>query len=136
MVPMRIVLAGWRAVFDPAARAYDCTPSTPEIEFRRKVRTLAGNYQLMARIPELLAPLRNPVFWQFVSHKAGRLLVPYFLATLFLSNLFLTEGTYLVFLLLQVAWYSMAFAGHLLVRDRKRDAAFPSCELSQREKAA
>jgi biofilm PGA synthesis N-glycosyltransferase PgaC len=136
MVPMRIVLAGRRAVFDPAARAYDCAPSTPEVEFRRKVRTLAGNYQLMARIPELLVPLRNPVFWQFVSHKAGRLLVPYFLVALFLSNLFLTQGIYLVFLLLQLAWYLMAFAGHLLIRDGKRGPAFPSSELSGREKAA
>jgi len=136
MVPMRIVLAGRRAVFDPAARAYDRASSTPEVEFRRKVRTLAGNYQLMARIPELLVPFRNPVFWQFVSHKAGRLLVPYFLAALFLSNLFLTEGIYLVFLILQVAWYLMAVAGGLLVRDGKRGAAFASSELRGREKAA
>jgi hypothetical protein len=136
MIPMRIVLAGRRAVFDATARAYDYAPSTPEVEFRRKVRTLAGNYQLMARIPELLVPFRNPVFWQFVSHKAGRLLVPYFLAALFLANLFLTEGIYLIFLVLQAVWYLMAFAGLLLVRDRKRGAAFRSCELSGREKAA
>ena len=136
MIPMRIVLAGRRAVFDPAARAYDCASSTPNVEFRRKVRTLTGNYQLMARIPELLSPFRNPVFWQFVSHKTARLFVPYFLAALFLSNLFLTTGIYFVFLLLQAGWYLLAFAGHLLVRDRRRGVAFPSCQISGREKAA
>ncbi|OFV94272.1 MAG: hypothetical protein A3F68_08720 [Acidobacteria bacterium RIFCSPLOWO2_12_FULL_54_10] len=116
LIPMRIVLLGKRVVFEPSARAYDKVACCPEAEFRRKVRTLAGNFQLLAHMPELLLPWRNPVFLQFLSHKISRLLVPYFLAALFLSNCFLLSGTYLVLFVLQLAWYTLAFAGALAVR--------------------
>jgi cellulose synthase/poly-beta-1,6-N-acetylglucosamine synthase-like glycosyltransferase len=115
LVPMRIVLAGWRTVFEPAARAYD-QEAPPDLEFTRKVRTLAGNFQLLTLQPELLSPRSNPVFVQFVSHKLGRLLVPYLLAALLVSNLFLLEGLYLVFLGGQLAWYLLASAGALVTR--------------------
>jgi hypothetical protein len=65
-------------------------------------------------MPELLAPWRNPIFVQFVSHKVGRLLVPYLLAALFISNLFLLRGFYLVVMVGQVLWYALAGAGWLV----------------------
>ena len=74
-----------------------------------------GNYQLMAQLPELLTPGRNPVFLQFLSHKVGRLLVPYFLVVLFLANCFLLRGFYLLAFALQVAFYLLALAGHLAI---------------------
>ena len=45
-------------------------------ERRRKVRTLAGNFQILWQEPRLLVPIVNPVWLQYVSHKIGRLLVP------------------------------------------------------------
>ena len=111
--PLGIVLAGKRVIFEPAARAYDHVACCPQAEFRRKVRTLAGNYQLLARMPVLLLPWRNPIFLQFVSHKLGRLLVPYFLAALFVSNCFLLGGLYWIPLVLQFIWYAMALGGGL-----------------------
>jgi len=114
VIPMRIVLGGKRAIFDPAARAYDVTSQNAELEYERKTRTLTGNYQLFAEMPELLAPWRNPIFVQMVSHKLGRLFVPYCLAALFISNLFLLHGFYLVFLVGQIVWYFLAGAGRLL----------------------
>jgi cellulose synthase/poly-beta-1,6-N-acetylglucosamine synthase-like glycosyltransferase len=115
VVPMRLVLAGWRSVFEPRARAYDAVAPTPEVEYSRKVRTLTGNFQLLADMPELLVPWRNPVWLQFVSHKVGRLLVPYFLIALLVSNLFLS-GLYVVPLVCQVAWYGLAAAGAVIHR--------------------
>ena len=114
VIPMRIVLAGKRVIFDPAARAYEVTSQSTESEYERKARTLAGNYQLFAQMPELLAPWRNPIFVQMVSHKLGRLLVPYCLAALFLSNLFLLQGSYVVVLVGQLLWYTLAGAGWLV----------------------
>jgi cellulose synthase/poly-beta-1,6-N-acetylglucosamine synthase-like glycosyltransferase len=114
LLPMKIVLAGHRAIFDPAARAYDVAAESAECEYRRKRRTLTGNYQLLVEMPELLAPWRNPIFVQFVSHKVGRLLVPYCLAALLISNLFLLSGAYRVALAVQVLWYGMAVVGWLL----------------------
>ncbi|HEY3127936.1 MAG TPA: glycosyltransferase family 2 protein [Acidobacteriota bacterium] len=112
-IPLRALLAGKRTIFDPAARAYD-VECTPEMEYRRKVRTLMGNYQLLAQMPELLLPSRNPLFMQFLSHKVGRLFVPYFLAALFLANLFLLSGFYLVFFVLQITWYFLACVGSIV----------------------
>ena len=54
----------------------------------RKRRTLTGNYQLLSEMPELLSCRRNPIFVQFISHKVGRLLVPWDWPRLFISNLF------------------------------------------------
>lgn len=122
-IPLQIVFQGKRSVFDPSARAYDrIGPS--EMEYGRKVRTLMGNYQLLAHMPELLLPGRNPVFFQFVSHKLGRLLVPYFLVALFVSNAFLLDGFYLVSFLSQAFWYLLACAGILLEKaGHERQAA-------------
>jgi len=112
VVPMSVVLNGGRVVLDRSARAFD-QPVEPEKEFGRKVRTLAGNFQLLARMPQLLSPWRNPVFFQFVSHKVTRLFVPYLLVALLVANLFLLRGGYLVFLGLQILWYSLAVAGYV-----------------------
>ena len=76
-VPMRLVLAGHRIGFEPAARAVDRRTFTARQEFRRKVRTLTGNVQLCAWLPAVLVPGRNPVWLQFVCHKLLRLLTPY-----------------------------------------------------------
>jgi len=114
-IPIRAVLEGQRVVFEPRALAYDRVSPSPESEYSRKVRTLMGNFQLLALMPDLLRPSKNPVFWQFISHKVGRLLVPYFLAVLFIANVFLTdEIPYLVFFALQTAFYALAWMGALL----------------------
>ncbi|MBI2816606.1 MAG: glycosyltransferase family 2 protein [Acidobacteria bacterium] len=113
LVPMRIVMERKRVIFDPRALAYDKVACCAEIEFRRKVRTLSGNYQLLVQAPELLLPWRNPIFVQFVSHKLARLLTPYFLGALFVSNCFLLRGFYLIPFALQFAWYALALAGWL-----------------------
>jgi cellulose synthase/poly-beta-1,6-N-acetylglucosamine synthase-like glycosyltransferase len=128
VIPMRIVQAGKRVIFEPAARAYEFASQSAKSEYERKVRTLAGNYQLLARMPELLAPWRNPIFVQFLSHKVGRLLVPYCLAALFISNLFLLHGFYLTIMIGQVLWYALAGAGWLAsTRDSKvRNATAPA----------
>jgi cellulose synthase/poly-beta-1,6-N-acetylglucosamine synthase-like glycosyltransferase len=76
-VPMRAVLAGRRVGYEPRARAWDVRRTSAAQEQGRKVRTLTGNYQLMAWLPGLLNPFRNPVWFQFVCHKTLRLLTPW-----------------------------------------------------------
>jgi biofilm PGA synthesis N-glycosyltransferase PgaC len=110
-IPMNAVLGGKRVVFDRTARAYDYVASSPATEYARKIRTLAGNFQLLKQMPELMAPWRNPVFIQFASHKVGRLLVPYFLGILFTSNFFLKGTAYGGILALQCIWYFLACTG-------------------------
>jgi poly-beta-1,6-N-acetyl-D-glucosamine synthase len=114
VTPMTIVLGGRRVVFEPAAKAFDAPSCCPKAEFSRKVRTLAGNYQLLGHMPQLLAPWKNPVFWQFCSHKIGRLAVPYLLVLIFISNATMISGVYTWLFAAQCAWYACAGVGHYL----------------------
>ena len=109
LVPMRIVLSGFRVVFARAARAHDVASSTSAREFSRKVRTLAGNFQAVAMENRLINPLKNRVFFQFLSHKLMRLVVPYFcLGALAASALSSTPAIRLLFAL-QVFLYALGF---------------------------
>ncbi len=58
-IPMKLVLGGKRVAFVTEAEARDAA-FEDDREFKRKVRTLAGNYQLFARIPALLSPFAQP----------------------------------------------------------------------------
>jgi cellulose synthase/poly-beta-1,6-N-acetylglucosamine synthase-like glycosyltransferase len=89
LTPMRVVLAGYRVVFSERAFAFDCVAPDVEAELRRKIRTLAGNVQILGQEPRLLIPFVNPVWLQYVSHKVGRLLMPYALLSLFTASLVL-----------------------------------------------
>ena len=74
--PLSVAMRGHRVVFDDRAKALDRFPKLVASEFRRKVRTLSGNFQLIVRLPEALLPWRNPVWFPLVSHKLARLAVP------------------------------------------------------------
>lgn len=114
LIPLEIARQGWRVVFEPLARASEQVTATPAAEFRRKVRTIAGNYQLFTRQGWLLDPLANRLWWQTLSHKGCRLLGPFCLVVLLGSNLLLLDQPfYQVLLVLQVLFYLAALAGHL-----------------------
>lgn len=85
LVPMRAARAGWRVVFEPRARAWDRPSTEPAQEQRRKIRTLAGNFQLLQLAPWLLSPARNPLWFRFASHKLLRLLAPWLVLLLGVS---------------------------------------------------
>lgn len=121
LIPMRIVRRGYRVLFEPSARAYDQAAATADMEFTRKVRTLAGNFQLFAREPWLLNPFLNRLWWQTISHKAGRLLGPGCLVTALAANLLLlSQPFYRWTFAAQVALYTAAAAGYLMRNARKR----------------
>jgi poly-beta-1,6-N-acetyl-D-glucosamine synthase len=125
LAPMRVVLAGRRTVFEPRARAFDRAAANAVVEERRKVRTLAGNYQILGLEPRLLLPLRNPVWLQYASHKIARLLVPWALLTALLTSAALasTGWLYLVALILQLGFYALAAIGWWMDRSAPTVAA-------------
>ncbi|WP_426703025.1 glycosyltransferase family 2 protein [Rhodanobacter sp. Col0626] len=86
LIPMRVAAAGCRVVFEPHALAWDQPSQQPAEERRRKIRTLAGNYQLIQLAPWLLLPWSNPLWFRFVSHKLLRLLAPWLILLLGLST--------------------------------------------------
>lgn len=113
LAPMRAVLAGQRIVFEERAIAYDRASRDAAAESRRKKRTLAGNYQILAQEPRLLLPIVNPVWIQYLSHKVGRLIVPWVLVALLGCSIVLAHGNWLykVVLVAQCEFYGLAVAG-------------------------
>jgi len=83
--PLAIIRQGYRSVLDRTACVGDTWPGKVAGEFQRKVRTLAGNYQLISCAPWVLS-FRNRVLFQLVSHKLLRLVVPYFFVLLLVSS--------------------------------------------------
>jgi biofilm PGA synthesis N-glycosyltransferase PgaC len=137
LTPMRAVLAGSRVVFSEQAVAFDRAAADVRAEHRRKVRTLAGNVQILWQEPRLLLPIVNPVWLQYISHKLGRLLVPYALIGLFAANLALAAQHvfYALTLAAQCALYLLGGYGAWLdslvtrglgARFPRRPAARPS----------
>jgi poly-beta-1,6-N-acetyl-D-glucosamine synthase len=137
LTPMRVVLAGYRVVFNERARAFDRVTTDSDAEARRKVRTLAGNYQLLALEPGLLLPWRNPVWLQFVSHKLGRLAVPYALLTLFAASIVLVERHlfYRLALAGQVVFYLLAGYGAVIELRARMRAKAVRCQPAARRAA-
>ena len=109
LVPMRARLARKRVVLEPLAKAFDRAAENQR-EFVRKVRTLSGNFQLLALEPALAAPWRNPSWLGLVSHKLVRLLVPYAMALALVAAAMLPEPWRFVMLGGQLAAYSLALA--------------------------
>jgi cellulose synthase/poly-beta-1,6-N-acetylglucosamine synthase-like glycosyltransferase len=127
VIPMRMAVAGGRIVFEPQARAFDPQVLDPAREPIRKLRTLVGNYQMIERYPAWLLPWRNRLWWQLISHKYLRLLVPWLLIAIALLTL-LAAKTALIWLLLvgQVLAYSAAAAGLRFPRLRHRLVTLPA----------
>jgi cellulose synthase/poly-beta-1,6-N-acetylglucosamine synthase-like glycosyltransferase len=82
--PLAILRQGYRSVLDRSAIVTDTWPGKVAGEFQRKVRTLAGNFQLVSLAPWILSPV-NRVLFQLVSHKLLRLAVPYFFVLMLIS---------------------------------------------------
>ena len=66
VIPMHVVTAGRRVIYDGAAEAYDPQSLDPALEQRRKARTLAGNFQMMVRYPGWMLPWRNRLAFQLI----------------------------------------------------------------------
>lgn len=117
LIPMQIVVRGFRCVFEPEALVFDEPSPSPEAEAVRKRRTIAGNAQMVTLRPEWLLPWRNPLWFEFVSHKLLRLLSPLLLLLLLAGNvLLLGRPGYSALLAGQLAFYAAAAGGWVLDR--------------------
>ena len=110
LIPMNVARQGARVVFDPRAKAWDAPNLGKDREFRRKVRTLTGNYQLLQVAPWLLSA-KNPIRFEFVSHKLLRLAVPFALLALLITPLFLPGPFYRLAFWAQAAFYGLSALG-------------------------
>jgi len=114
-ISTRIVLQGYRLVYEPDAVAFEEAPAEGASEFFRKVRVT--NHSVRALL-NLGAALWTSGFYSFelLSHKLLRHLSPFFLAGLLVSTALLAGArpVFALLLLLQLAFYALGLAGFLL----------------------
>lgn len=92
LTPLNVVMQGYRCIFDGSAVAYDAVSKDASQEWTRKVRTLAGNWQLLTLRPGLFVPVLNPLWLRFMSHKIFRLLVPFAILVMLVSGVSVGRG--------------------------------------------
>ena len=105
-LPLAAFFRGYRLIVEERARAWDY-PTSVQTEFGRKVRTLAGNYQLLGHYPQLLT-LRNRMLLHFLSYKLSRLLLPWIVVGILIASFWLPSGWREAALLAQAGFYGLA----------------------------
>jgi cellulose synthase/poly-beta-1,6-N-acetylglucosamine synthase-like glycosyltransferase len=118
VISQRVFFRGFRVVFDPKAIAFDY-PMAGTTEFRRRLRTLAGLWQVCVRMPELFTGA-NRMRLDFLSHKFSRLALPWALLLAFASTLALNASPFRDLLLI-----AAAFLGVLALVDGLVPRKFP-----------
>jgi hypothetical protein len=112
LVPMRIALGGHRVVFEPRARALDRCTGLRGREFARKVRTVAGNVQLLRLCPALVDVRRGAPAWRFIGHRLlPRVLMRWALAGALASSAVLPGAFFELALGAQVLVYGAGLLG-------------------------
>jgi cellulose synthase/poly-beta-1,6-N-acetylglucosamine synthase-like glycosyltransferase len=105
-LPIGAFFAGYRVILDESARAFDY-PTQLASEFRRKVRTLAGVWQVIGQYPALVGP-GNRMWLHFMSHKLARLMMPWALVAAGGATWFLAEPWNWIAGAAQVIGYGLA----------------------------
>lgn len=116
---LRVAARGYRFAYEPDAYATETASASVEEEWKRKVRISAGGFQAMGKLMYLLNPFRYGLLsFQYFSHRVLRwTLAPIFLPLIFFSNLIMAwEGPifFQLTLLMQVAFYGLAWLGYLM----------------------
>ena len=110
--PLAAFFQGYRMILDVEAKAYDLA-SPLSSEFERRMRTLAGLWQILARRPELLG-FRDRMWLHFLSHKVGRLALPWLALTALASALWLNPAWREAALAAAAAFLALAAVDSLL----------------------
>jgi cellulose synthase/poly-beta-1,6-N-acetylglucosamine synthase-like glycosyltransferase len=105
-IPLAAFFRGYRLILEDQARLYD-DPTSINVEFRRKVRTLAGNYQIMHLYPDLFTA-RNRLRFDFLSYKFGRLLLPWIFLGILVLSFFISQPWSGAAIAVQALFYGLA----------------------------
>jgi cellulose synthase/poly-beta-1,6-N-acetylglucosamine synthase-like glycosyltransferase len=113
VIPMRILSQGYRVAYEPAAVAFEEAHEMGG--FSRRVRIMTGNFEQLREMKALVRPLRlGPLFF-FLSHKAGRLVVPIAMIAMLAANAFLLDRPfYRGVFALQLAFYALVLLGAVI----------------------
>lgn len=118
-IPLKIMEStNKRVIFEPNAMTHIPAAASIKTEFERKARAHVSGLLIMARLPRLLNPLRNPSWWEYVSHHVGRMLVPVAIITAFISSGAVAGLSCWLrsMFFAQCLFYLLAFIGFVLVQ--------------------
>ncbi len=102
-------------LYDIEAIATEETAPDIQGEFRRRCRIGAGGFQSLSRLWSLLSPVYGWTSFAFFSHKVLRWSCPALLLIALVANLCLLDQQFYVgVMLMQLAFYLLAYAGSLL----------------------
>ncbi|MCJ7736198.1 MAG: glycosyltransferase [Anaerolineae bacterium] len=115
VLSMKLVMQGWRVVYEPRAVTREEASPSMRGEWRRRVRIAAGGFQAMHRLRGLLSPRYGLTAFQYVSHKVLRWLAPFFMIIAFVANVSLLDIAVLRWIFwLQSTFYASALLGWVL----------------------
>lgn len=125
IIPMRIVAAGYRAIYDKAIIATELERTTSDQEFHRRIRIGAGNLQQTIRLANLASPRNAWLAFLFMSGKGLRPLIPFLvlLAIALTMALAIRAGT--LFQLLLAAELSLFALATFAVMNRQSPVPKP-----------
>ena len=111
ILPMTIVAAGYRSIYDPRIVALEVETARPEQDYRRRKRIAAGNVQQVLRLRQLFDSRYGGTAFVFASGKGLRSVVPFLQLLIFLVPPLLLEVSPIfgVMFLVQVLFYLVAF---------------------------
>jgi glycosyltransferase involved in cell wall biosynthesis len=113
VIPLRVVQQGYRIAYEPAAVSREKAKEMSG--FSRRVRIMTGNVFQLRELVALLRPFRPLEVFFFLSHKAGRLVVPWAMIAALIANLMLLDRAFYRWCLgLQLGFYALAVAGAAL----------------------
>jgi len=114
--PLQVIRKGYKVLFEDRAVAYEETTKSTKEEFSMRVRVVTRAMRGLLSVSDVLKPWKFawPAF-QLWSHKILRWMVPLFLITIFVSNLFLLDSQFFRTLMVaQLAFYAAAILNVVL----------------------
>ncbi len=114
--PLQVIRKGYKVLFEDRALAYEETTKSTKEEFSMRVRVVTRAMRGLSSVSDVLKPWKFawPAF-QLWSHKVLRWMVPLFLVTIFISNLFLLDSQlFRTLMVAQLAFYAAAILNVVL----------------------
>ena len=131
--PLMLVMKGFRVVYEEEALCFEDTTKKAANEWNMRVRVIRGGMSGMLHARKILNPIAYPIpFFQLVSHKILRWLIPVFIISLFVVSNYMVwldpKNVYsMTLLILQLMFYFTAVCAYALEKKgiHNRLAAIP-----------
>jgi cellulose synthase/poly-beta-1,6-N-acetylglucosamine synthase-like glycosyltransferase len=122
LIPMNIVMKGYRFIYSRDALAYERTSGSMKGEFRRKARIGAQNFAGIAEFASLLRPGAGFPAFALWSHKIVRWFVPFFAVIALAATALLAASSafYAIVFAVEIAFLVLGAAGFVADRSHVR----------------